>query len=157
MKTVYYIAYGSNLNLKSFFKRCPSAKLLGTDLLKNKALIFKGDAEEYSYLTIEDEDGSIVPIGIFEISYFDSLKLDKYEGFPMLYSKKYLDLDLNGKQLNAFIYVMKAGYDYHLPSLQYFNSCLKGYTCFNFDTNILVNAFLKTSVKMKENEENIRN
>lgn len=157
MKTIYYVAYGSNLNLDHFLKRCPSAKFLGSSILVDKALAFKGDEEEFSYLTIEEEVGSIVPIGIFELSYFDSLKLDKYEGYPVLYSKDWIDIKLNGSVIKAMIYIIRPKYDYHLPSLKYFNSCLKGYDYFNFDREYLVDAIKRTNLMLENKNEETRN
>ena len=42
MKKNYYVAYGSNLNLRQMRYRCPTAKLCGTGQLKNYELQFKG-------------------------------------------------------------------------------------------------------------------
>ena len=145
MKTIYYVAYGSNLNLEHFKKRCPSAKFLETTFLINKTLVFKGDDEELSYLTLEDEIGKAVPVGVFELSHFDSLRLDKYEGYPTLYSKQYIDLYLKSRSIKALYYVMNSKYDYHLPSLEYLSSCAKGYEDFKFDKEFLVQALKVTN------------
>ena len=37
-----YIAYGSNLNLAQMKYRCPTAKFIGTGILENYELQFKG-------------------------------------------------------------------------------------------------------------------
>lgn len=42
MKKRWYIAYGSNLNLRQMAMRCPTARLLGTGLVENYELQFKG-------------------------------------------------------------------------------------------------------------------
>ena len=42
----YYLAYGSNLNLNEMKVRCPSAKMIGSTILKDYELIFRN-----SYLT----------------------------------------------------------------------------------------------------------
>lgn len=144
MKIIYYIAYGSNLNLDNFLKRCPSAKILGKTFLQDMALVFKGDGEELAYLTLENNIGSTIPVGIFEITYFDSLRLDKFEGYPILYSKKWISLDLNGRTINALTYVMNPNFNYHLPSLNYFKSCLIGYDYFGFDRKFLIAAVKRT-------------
>lgn len=151
MKTVYYVAYGSNLNLDKFLERCPSAKLLGGSLLSGFTLAFKGDEDGYSYLTLEEENMSTVPIGIFEIDYHDISKLDSYEGFPILYSKRHLDITFQGKIINAMTYIMNARFDYHLPSVQYFKDCLHGYQYFKFDNDYLLNAVKRTENKKLEN------
>ena len=38
----YYIAYGSNLNVGQMRMRCPSARIIGTSVLKDYELLFKG-------------------------------------------------------------------------------------------------------------------
>ena len=49
----YYIAYGSNLNVRQMRMRCPHATILGTANLKGWELFFKG-SKTGSYLTIEE-------------------------------------------------------------------------------------------------------
>ena len=75
---MYYLAYGSNLNLKEMKYRCPFSKVVGTLYLSNFKLSFKG--EENGFLTIEQKKGSIVPIGIFKINKLFIKNLDKYGG-----------------------------------------------------------------------------
>ena len=38
----YYIAYGSNMNLKQMAERCPTAERIGIGKVKNYELQFKG-------------------------------------------------------------------------------------------------------------------
>ena len=52
MEKRYYIAYGSNLNVRQMRMRCPSARIIGTSVLKDYELLFKG-SKTGSYLTIE--------------------------------------------------------------------------------------------------------
>ncbi len=52
----YYIAYGSNLNVRQMRVRCPKATILGTANLKGWGLLFKG-SKTGSYLTIEECEG----------------------------------------------------------------------------------------------------
>ena len=47
----YYIAYGSNLNVRQMRMRCPSARIIGTANLKDYELLFKG-SKTGSYLTV---------------------------------------------------------------------------------------------------------
>ena len=56
MKTRYYIAYGSNLNVEQMKRRCPSARIVGTSEIQNYELLFKGSKTGY-YLTIEPKEG----------------------------------------------------------------------------------------------------
>ncbi|HIS18262.1 MAG TPA: gamma-glutamylcyclotransferase, partial [Candidatus Coprovivens excrementavium] len=42
MKEIIYFAYGSNLNIEEMNKRCPSSNILGSTILKDYKLVFKG-------------------------------------------------------------------------------------------------------------------
>ena len=48
----FYLAYGSNLNVKQMQFRCPDARIVGTAEISNYQLLFKG-SKTGSYLTIE--------------------------------------------------------------------------------------------------------
>ena len=52
MKKRYYIAYGSNLNIRQMLMRCPDARVAGTSVIEDYQLLFKG-SKTGSYLTIE--------------------------------------------------------------------------------------------------------
>ena len=39
----YYVAYGSNLNREQMAHRCPEAKLVGTGMLSNYEMVFRGN------------------------------------------------------------------------------------------------------------------
>lgn len=141
----YYLAYGSNLNLNQMSYRCPTARSIGRTFLKNYRLIYKGSADDYAYLTIEKFEGAIVPLGVYEMSYVDILSLDYYEGYPTFYSKFYIPIKIGDKTKKAIIYIMNKNFDYHLPSLDYLDTCLEGYRDFEFDSAILKEA-LKDSI-----------
>lgn len=136
----YYLAYGSNLNLRQMKKRCKGAKPIGAMVLENHHLVYKGYQDFYGYLTIEELDGSFVPLGIFEITLFDEMELDRYEGYPNVYHKEYIEIMVERKRKKALIYVMNKEFDYHLPSPTYIKTCEKGYDFFNFDKSILNRA-----------------
>ena len=85
----YYLAYGSNLNLEQMAFRCPNARPIGTINLKDYRLVYKGGADEFSYLTIEQCKGSIVPLALYEVSYLDIFSLDNYEVSYILFKILY--------------------------------------------------------------------
>lgn len=91
----YYIAYGSNLNIRQMRWRCPTARIIGTAELVGWRLLFKG-SKTGSYLTIEPFAGSRVPIAVWDVTPEDELALDHYEGYPSFYYKKELTLDIKG-------------------------------------------------------------
>lgn len=140
----YYLAYGSNLNLHQMSYRCKSANPIGNVIIKDYRLVYKGSADQYSYLTLEQSKNSIVPLGLYEVSYSDILSLDLYEGYPKFYSKYYIPIKINGKVKKAIIYIMNKNFDYHLPSQKYIDICTKGYNDFGFDKNILKQALEDT-------------
>lgn len=145
---MYYFAYGSNLNLKLMLERCPSARIVGTAELRDFALVFKGDAEGLGYLTIEEEAGSVVPIGIYEIAKEDINALDTYEGYPYLYDKIKVEVRFQNQDVIGNVYVMNSLMNYHLPSVSYFVTCIKGYQHFNFDFVYLRDAFKRTEKRI---------
>ena len=152
----YYIAYGSNLNVKQMKMRCPGATILGTTKLKNYELLFKG-SKTGSYLTIEKKEGSTVPVVIWEVTESDEKSLDRYEGYPIFYYKKEMKLQYKGirtgtrRTVNAFVYIMHEENPVGVPSIYYMKTCIDGYDTFYFDKNILINAY-KKSMEMCSDE-----
>ncbi len=91
----YYIAYGSNLNVRQMRMRCPNATILGTANLTGWELLFKG-SKTGSYLTIEECENGTIPVVIWEVTESDEAALDRYEGFPTFYYKKNIKLQVQG-------------------------------------------------------------
>lgn len=135
----YYIAYGSNLNIHQMAFRCPDAKRIGKTVLKDWRLLFKG-SKTGSYLTIEREVGSSVPVGVWEVSERDERMLDRYEGYPTFYYKKHLVLMRNGKPEDAFVYIMHEDRPIGIPTEYYVETCLEGYRDFGMDQSVLKEA-----------------
>ena len=89
MNKRYYIAYGSNLNIYQMRFRCPNARIIGTSVVPDYELLFKG-SKTGSYLTIEPKKGSSVPVAVWETTDQDELALDCYEGYPTFSTRKSL-------------------------------------------------------------------
>lgn len=146
MKKRYYIAYGSNLNIRQMRMRCPSARIIGTSEIPDYELLFKG-SKTGSYLTIEPKEGSRVPVAAWEVSAEDELALDRYEGFPTFYYKKELMLPIKGirsgkiRMRNTFVYIMHEDRPFGVPSNFYMQTCLSGYKSFRFDPQFLQKAY----------------
>ena len=126
----YYLAYGSNLNIRQMRYRCPTAKPIGTG----------------AYLTIEPKKDGLVPIAVWEVTEADEKRLDAYEGCPTFYYKRDIRLTVklvNGKnkRLDAFIYIMHEERRHGIPSLTYIRTCEEGYRNFGFDTKFLDAAY----------------
>ncbi|OUQ47639.1 gamma-glutamylcyclotransferase [Drancourtella sp. An12] len=146
MKKRYYIAYGSNLNIRQMRMRCPSARIIGTSEIPDYELIFKG-SKTGSYLTIEPKKGSWVPVAAWEVSAEDEQALDRYEGFPTFYYKKEMLLPIKGirsgkiRPRNTFVYIMHENRVLGVPSNFYMQTCLSGYKSFGFDPKFLHEAY----------------
>ena len=146
MKKRYYIAYGSNLNIRQMRMRCPSARIIGTSEIPDYELIFKG-SKTGSYLTIEPKKGSWVPVAAWEVSAEDEQALDRYEGFPTFYYKKEMLLPIKGirsgkiRRRDTFVYIMHEDRVLGVPSNFYMQTCLSGYKSFGFDPKFLHEAY----------------
>lgn len=145
MSKRYYIAYGSNLNISQMRMRCPGARIIGTSVIEDYQLLFKG-SKTGSYLTIEPKDGAEVPVVIWEVTETDEKALDRYEGYPNFYYKKEMTLDVTGiktkkmRRRDAFVYIMHEERELGIPSWYYVNTCLDGYRAFGFDEKYLFDA-----------------
>lgn len=148
MKEKYYIAYGSNLNVRQMMERCPLAKIKGVSEIPDYELLFKG-SKTGSYLTIEPRKNSKVPVAIWTITEEDEKALDRYEGFPTFYYKKEMKLPvtfLSGetRNIDAFAYIMHENRKIGMPAFYYVETCLEGYQIFGFDQKHLIKALKKS-------------
>ena len=81
----YYFAYGSNMNHKHMQYRCPKAKFIETYTLSGYELVFRSVAD------VQQSKDSSVTGALFEITEDCERSLDIYEGYPNLYTKKYVN------------------------------------------------------------------
>jgi hypothetical protein len=139
MSKIFYLAYGSNLNLEQMANRCPTAKMVGTATLENYQLLFRG-GHANAVATIQPKQGGSVPVMLWDITLADEIALDRYEGWPFLYRKEKVRVTLNGKHVTAMVYIMNEGRPLGTPSCYYYNVILQGYRAAEFDVNILKQA-----------------
>lgn len=140
MKKVY-IAYGSNMDEVQMAFRCPDAELIGTGLLRDWRLMFKG-SKTGAYATIEREKRCVVPVLLWRISATDEEYLDRYEGFPRFYYKRRVSYeDALGCRKNGMVYIMHEERKLGEPSVYYYKVLEDAYKQFGFDLNILEEAY----------------
>lgn len=127
--SIYYVAYGSNLNKNQMAERCPDAECICSSVLENYKLKFN------LYLTVEPCKNFNVLVGIWKISKNDEKKLDRYEGYPRIYRKEYVEVKVNGIKRKCLIYIMNyvEGRMNCKPTLEYLKRCKKGYEDFGFN------------------------
>ena len=74
-KEKFYVAYGSNLNIRQMQMRCPTAKLYAVGEIRDYELQFKG-MPDHAYATIAPQEGSSVPAAVWKIQPMDEWSLD---------------------------------------------------------------------------------
>ena len=136
----YYIAYGSNLNLYQMKFRCPTARLVGTGIIKDHELQFKG-RKDSAFATIAPSEGGTVPVAVWELQPRDEKALDRYEGYPNYYFKQDIPVEIkNGETINGMVYIMDLRQDFGIPSPGYVQTVSEGYHNCRLDTSVLKNA-----------------
>lgn len=143
METKIYAAYGSNMNLEQMSVRCPASKVIGTGILEDYRLTFRGLYKGVA--NIEPCKGKEVPIVLWEITEDCEAALDMYEGYPRLYEKKEIKVKIKGKSKKAMAYVMTEGYmdKPNLPTDYYLGVINQGYIENGLDTEPLKEAHLE--------------
>ena len=140
MKSKFYLAYGSNLNVEQMRWRCPDSGIVTTGMIDGYQLLFKGSLTG-AYLTIEPMEGSSVPVAVWRVTRRDIEALDRYEGFPSFYYKRGFKLRCDdGRTRNCFAYIMHEERAIGIPSNSYVHTCLSGYKSFGFDKRYLQDA-----------------
>lgn len=95
-----YLAYGANTNLESMRHRCPAAQYVCNITLHHHRLVFRGVAD------VVPNRGSKVVCAMWIITPECERALDRFEGFPNLYVKRYVTVHLQGKRHRVMFYVM---------------------------------------------------
>ena len=134
-----YAAYGSNMDLGQMGHRCPGAVLLGKGVIENYRLLFKGSMSG-SYATIEPCPGAQVPVLLWEINQRHERALDRYEGFPVFYQKKKVEVQTESGRAESMVYVMDPSRPFGAPSEWYYDVLENAYSRFDFDMEILEGA-----------------
>ncbi|MDE8333317.1 gamma-glutamylcyclotransferase [Erysipelothrix rhusiopathiae] len=151
MKRIYG-AYGSNLNIKQMKKRCPTAKVVGTTVVNNVALVFRG-TNNAAVATLEPKEGSSVPMALWSLEERDELALDHYEGYPDLYRKEMIETSIQNINQPVTLYLIDERYPYGNPSSWYLEVIEEGYRDHGFDEQMLLDAVSQTKELVQISEE----
>jgi len=124
-----YFAYGSNMNHKQMRKRCPSSTFISEAYIEGYKFVYDGYSKNWhgpvANIIISNKD--ILWGGLFEINRDNLAALDCYEGYPKTYNRKMINVtDINGKIVNALIYIRSKPEDIGQPSEKYRNIVVKG-------------------------------
>ena len=137
-KIKYYFAYGSNMNHEHMKMRCPKAKYLGQWTLPGHKLVFRSVAD------VEQSKKDKVSGALFEITQECERALDRYEGYPNLYTKKYYTIWHTEMEdvlpQTIMFYSMVDKYGEYPPSEGYFQTIKQGYKDCKLSTGPLMMA-----------------
>lgn len=144
---MYYIAYGSNLNLEQMAYRCPKSKPVKKAYLKGWKLSFNVHAD----VMPTGKKSDTVPVLLWDIHKDDWASLDRYEGYPKYYIKEKIPVYYeDGTTEDGIVYVM--AYDrkgFEMPFERYYATIEKGY-----EENKIPKRYLWDAVNYTfENEE----
>ncbi len=140
-----YGAYGSNLCVDQMAYRCPTAKLYGAGWLSGHRLTFQGTPGN-AYANIVRQEGGQVPVLVWQVQPSDEKALDRYEGYPQLYTKETVSVSLeSGDSVDVMVYVM-TNMRPHLgiPSRQYYQCVEAGYREAGFSLEPMVEALAES-------------
>jgi hypothetical protein len=148
-----YVAYGSNLNKQQMKGRCPDAKFVGTGVIENYELQFKGSLYG-AHATIAPKEGSSVPVGLWTIQSRDESRLDMYEGYRKTgyryYDKEQVRVNMtDGGSVIGMVYIMDQRMDFGQPTPGYYDTVREGYANCGLDETVLEQA-LNSSLELAQ-------
>jgi len=129
-----YAAFGSNLWMQQMTERCPRAELATAGYLLDFRLDFAKVA------TITADEGSTVPVGIYQLTATDIERLDKKEGMGRVYDRYLVTaITQDSRALRCFTYIKRDG-ALQPPTPEYFGKLLAGYRDWRFEDRRLRHA-----------------
>ena len=101
MNTMFlYFAYGSNMDPARMAKRCPGAIDLGGAILRNHRVV------ERLYADIDFAEGAEMQGVLYVITEEHLRKLDRFEGYPSVYRRIWVDVEFEDCVYQAVTYEM---------------------------------------------------
>lgn len=121
MKRTFYLAYGANTNFPAMAQRCPRAVYVGNVMLPNLKMVFRGVAD----VVDAKESKTNVHLALWSITKTDEDALDKFEGFPHFYVKRYFEIEDEGEKVKAMMYVMRSPNRFQSLPSEWYERCLR--------------------------------
>ena len=147
---MYYVSYGSNMNIDHMAWRCPNTRKYGNGMLTGWKLVFNHHAD---IIETGDRDDH-VPVVVWTLDDEDDLAaLDMYEGYPSYYIRCNIDvmMDDTYEMLEAMVYVMAdSRKGVYPPEEDYLNIIKDGYIENGIDLQTLTDA---AEFSMKEENQ----
>lgn len=152
-----YVAYGSNLNKDQMQWRCPRAKFVGTGVIEDYELQFKGSLRG-AHATIAPKEGSSVPVGVWTIQELDEERLDNCEGYHKkgycYYDKEQIPVKMDdGHSIHGMVYIMDQQKGFGYPCASYIETVAQGYRDCGLDMGVLEQALIDCGQKAHQRME----
>lgn len=149
-ETVYYFAYGSNLDVALMTRRCPSARVVTTADLPGFRLQFAGGSSgtgmgghnwQGGVATLVAAMEARVQGVLYSLTVEDLASLDQLEGHPVHYRRRVFQVRTGtGDWVWAFSYLMPGSPERAAPSDSYFNLLYRLYEGHGFEMSALLQA-----------------
>ena len=149
----YYLAYDSDMNIAKMKRCCPAAQLIGTAVIENHELLFRG-SDRRALPTIAPLKGSHIPAVVWKVDSECEAVLDAFHLCYNSYYKKKIKIPvkaLNGKGTatkNCIVYIMSKEQPLGIPAGYHKMLCLEACRDFGFDIRTILEAASKSSGRM---------
>lgn len=140
--TIPVFAYGSNLDEAQMARRCPSSVATFSAVLDSYRLAFQGYSAGWGggVATIIPDASSEVSGMIYLVTPKDLLRLDRYEGHPVVYARGSMEVTrADGQRQAVQVYRRRPGAPSR-PSEDYLETILCAYDALGFDCSPVEDA-----------------
>jgi gamma-glutamylcyclotransferase (GGCT)/AIG2-like uncharacterized protein YtfP len=119
----YVLGYGALTDPVTMLERCPSAVYAGIGTLDDHELYIDRCS------SVRPAAGEVTKGVVWKINNKDMTALDGYEGYPYLYERKEVDVNIDNRLVKVWVYYYAIDFkDMGEPaSNKYYKTCKKGY------------------------------
>ena len=137
-----YFAFGSNVDPRQMVDRCPSAVPMAAATLKGWRLEFAGWSHGWggAVANIDVDSKASCPGVVWVMSAADLKTLDRFEGHPFSYRRQAVEVEMNGRKVQAWTYIMDYSWTVGFPAAGYVERITYGYDRFGLDATHLWEA-----------------
>lgn len=137
-----YFAFGSNLHPPQMAERCPGSMVVQPACLEGYQLAFSGFSKRWGggVATIVATPGKQVHGVLYRLSAVDWEYLNRFEGFPTIYSHLPVEVLGADKRMHPAITYQKCDFAPSAPSLTYFHQIWRAHKAFQLNETPLLEA-----------------
>ena len=125
---VWYFAYGSNLDQDAMKRRIKYWHDLKPAILRGFKLVFDHYSSSWGggVADVVESEGDIVYGGAYLLDESQLQTLDRYEGVPHIYNRRKVRVEVEGREVEAFVYVVSNPRKHIAPSPEYLSRIIRG-------------------------------